>query len=659
MLCDIRDGELYREAEAFYTAVRGPQTGQISDATEVHASPDGRYAVFSGVLTDKLEGVPPTRICRTELASGHTQILTFGPNADRFPRWSPDGQHIAFLSDRNKAGDFQLYLLEIRTGAARAAPVIDGWVEYLQWSPDGTRILLGVAAHGADVGGAQGAVTSKQLGKGLPPWIPEVETGEGDFRWRGIWIYELATNTMRRLEASGANIWEATWCGREKIAVVASPGPGEGLWYSATLQIVDVASGERREIYKPRDQLGWPAASPSGRHVAFGHAICSDRGLVAGDLIVIDMHSGRPEPVDTSGVDVTYAEWRSDTVLLLAGHRGFDTVVGLYDVRSGAFREIWASRDVTAGGFYARVSGLNNRGDCILVGESFIRAPELATLCEGNYRTIRSFDLGYAEYAQQVGGVECITWKASDGLELQGWLLTPKGPGPHPLVLNIHGGPVWQFRPAWLGRNGAALVLLLKRGFAIFQPNPRGSTGRGQAFARRVIGEMGGAETTDHLSGLDHLIAKGVADPKRLGVTGGSHGGFMTSWIIGQDTRFAAAVAVAPVTNWVSEHLTCNIPHFAAIALKDKYTNPTGKYCERSPVMHAHKVKTPTLSICGALDRCTPPTEAVQFHNALLENGVKSVLVTYPAEGHGVRSFPAMIDYAARIVEWFVMHIAK
>ena len=131
---------------------------------------------------------------------------------------------------------------------------------------------------------------------------------------------------------------------------------------------VDIESGERREVYKPRDQLGWPAASPSGRHLAVVDAVCSDRGVVAGDLIVIDVLSGKSESVDTHGVDITYTEWRSDSVLLLAGHRGFETVVGLYDVERRAFSEKWANREVTVGGFYARVSGVSDRGDCVLVG---------------------------------------------------------------------------------------------------------------------------------------------------------------------------------------------------------------------------------------------------------------------------------------------------
>jgi dipeptidyl aminopeptidase/acylaminoacyl peptidase len=201
------------------------------------------------------------------------------------------------------------------------------------------------------------------------------------------------------------------------------------------------------------------------------------------------------------------------------------------------------------------------------------------------------------------------------------------------------------------------VLMLLKRGYAVFLPNPRGSTGRGQNFARQVLGDMGGADTQDVLSGLDRLVELGSADPQRLGVIGVSYGGFMSAWLITQDSRFAAAVPVAPVTNQVTEHLLSNIPHFVSMFLQDTYTNPTGKYFQRSPIMHAHKAKTPALIVCGALDRCTPAAEAMQFHNALLENGVESVLLTYPEEGHGIHKWPAAIDYAGRVVEWFEGHM--
>jgi dipeptidyl aminopeptidase/acylaminoacyl peptidase len=653
---DIRNAPLFREIETLVATLRRPGTGQISDAAEVHCSPDGKFAVFAGTLMDTLEGLPETRICTTDIATGDTRVLTFGPHTDRSPKFSPDGLHIAFLSDRHKAGDFQLYLLELASGAVRPTPRVDGWVEYLHWSPDGRRIVLGVAGHGADVAGGQGAVASKPLAQSLPGWMPLIETADASYRWRRAWIYEPANDSVRRVSRVDINVWEAVWCGDDALAAIVSPGPSEGLWYRACLQTIQVGSGEHREVYRPKDQIGWPAGSPSGKHLAVVEAVCSDRGIVAGDLRIVETATGKVERVNTKHVDIACAEWRSDRILLLAGHRGPETVVGCYDVTSGVFTETWASQETSTGGRYVGIAGLPGTGECVLVGEGFARAPQIAVVRQGEYRVVKSFDLGYADVPERA---EVVRWSSSDGLEIQGWLLEPKGRAPHPLVMNVHGGPVWHWRPSWLGRGSLGLVsmLLLRHGYAVFLPNPRGSSGRGQDFARRVVGDMGGADLQDCLSGLDALIARGLADPKRLGVTGGSYGGFMTSWSITQDSRFAAAVSVAPVTNHVTEHLISNIPHFVQLFLEDDYRNPTGKYFTRSPVLHAHKTRTPTLNIAGALDRCTPAEEAVQFHNALLECGVESVLVIYPEEGHGVRRFPAVIDYVARVVEWFERHL--
>jgi dipeptidyl aminopeptidase/acylaminoacyl peptidase len=654
-LVDLRETSLYREAESLYRAGRQPGTGQISDAAEVSAT--STHAVFAGTIVDSLNGFPTTRICWTDLSTGDTRVLTFGPNLDRLPKFSPDGLRIAFLSDRHRSGVFQLYLLDPVSGAAQATPRVDGWVEYLHWSPDGNRILLGVAAHGADISGAQGAVTVQGTAEGVPPWMPDVKAGEGRQGWRSAWLYDLAADRMFSVSPKDLNVWEAVWCGCESIAAVVSPDPGEGAWYSATLRTIELESRKVRDVYSPRFQLGWPAASPSGRYLAVVEATCSDRGIVAGELRIYETASRTLRDVDTRGVDITYAEWRSDQRLILAGHRGFESVIGYYDAKSNTFSEVWASQTITTGGLYISISPLSDTADCVLVGEGFLKAPEIAVIGSGEYRSVRSFDLGYGTQAKVVERVDTICWTAPDGLEMQGWMLRPQGHGPHPLVTYIHGGPVSHWRPMWLGRRSAAILMLLERGYAIFFPNPRGSSGRGQHFASQVLGDVGGADTRDLLSGLDHLVGQRMADPARLGVTGGSYGGFMAAWLITQDNRFAAAVAVAPVTNHLTAHLISNIPHYVRLSLADDFTNLGGKYFTRSPVMYAQQVRTPTLNICGALDRCTPPEEAVQFHNALLESGVESVLVTYPEEGHGVRKWPASIDYAARVVDWFDRHM--
>ena len=657
----IRKTRLYREVQGLYRTIRRP--GLITDAAELHGAPDGAQVVFAGTTIDKLEGIPATRICRVDLSSGQTQVLTSGPNSDRLPKYSPDGQHIAFLSDRRKAGDFQLYFLDVKTGAATPAIAVEGWIEYLHWSPDGGQVLLGVAGHGADVAGGQGAVTSKRVEEDLPAWLPTVETGDERYLWRSAWVYDVETASVRQVSKQGCNIWEAVWCGPHALAAVVSPGPGEGLWYTATLNLIDIHTGEDRVVYQSKDQLGWPAATPSGDVMAVVEAVCSDRWIVAGDLLLIDpnisLNNNEVQRIDTKGVDITHAEWRSDDRLLLAGQRSLESVMGEYDRQSRAFTEIWASEEISCGCRYPVITSLGNGpGDCLLVGEGFLRSPEIARVGRDGYHAIASFDQGYtATVSDGVGSVGTVRWPAPDGQEIHGWLMLPEGKGPYPLVMYVHGGPVWQWRPAWLARSHLFALILLKHGYAVFWPNPRGSGGRGQDFARMVYGDVGGAETYDHLSGLDYLVEQGIADPKRLGVIGASHGGFMTSWLITQDPRFAAAVPVAPVTDWVSQHLVSNIPFCDTMILDGHFNEPGKHYFQRSPIMHAHKVKTPTLNICGALDRCTPPEQAVEFHHALLEHGIKSMLVTYPEEGHGVRKLPAMLDYTARVVAWFEEHM--
>jgi len=655
---DIRQTALYQEAEALFASVHQPGSGQISDGLEVSASPDGRHAVFSGTLMSEPVGAPATRICQVDLESGQSKILTFGPHIDRLPKYSPDGSAIAFLSDRHEPANFQLYRLNPETGAARPAPHVDGWVEYHHWSPDGSMILLGVAGHGADVAGGQGAIASKEIQQSLPAWMPSVQTGDETFRWRRAWVYNVSSGNVRAISNEATNIWEVVWCGNRALAAVVSPSPGEGAWYDATLQILDLETGSARKLYTPNDQLGWPSSNPSGSRLAIVEAVCSDRWIVAGELRLLNVSSGDVRRVPSAGIDITYTEWRSEDRLLVAGHRGFESVVGLYDAMSDRFTEIWSSAELTGAGRYISVAGLNEAGDIALIGEGFDRPPEIACIRDGQYRTVKPFDLGWSQHESFLGGVDRQTWEAPDGLSIQGWLLRPKGNAPYPLVMNVHGGPVWCWRPTFLGRTkNLALVMLLRRGFAVFMPNPRGSSGRGTEFTRKVKGDMNGADTHDYLSGLDTLVSRGIVDPNRIGVTGGSYGGGMTCWLISQTSRFAAAVPVAPHTNQVTEHLLSNLPHFMASFLEDSYRNPQGKYFQRSPVMHAHKVKTPTLNICGKLDRCTPPEEALQFHNALLENGVTSVLLTYPEEGHGIQKLPAALDCAARVCGWFMEHV--
>ena len=654
---DLRGTQTYAELERYASAWLKPGSGLVRDAAELAVSPDGRKVAFAGVMIEKLVGAPTTRICVADLESGDVRVVSFGPNTDRLPKWSPDGKQLAFLSDREAPGQFQPYLLDLDSGAARALPRPEGWVEYFHWRADGRALLLGVAGVGADLAGAQGGVASKRGATDLPSWMPELESGDEAYRWRSLVVLEIESGTTKPATPTGFNPWEATWLGGDAIVSIGSDSPDEAAWYSATLRLVDPVARTARELYRSKQQIGWPSAAPDAKHVAVVEAVCSDRGLVAGDLLIVD-RQGAVERCAINDVDATFTSWISNSEVLYAGHRSFETVVGIYDVARSHARELWTSSTQTVGPrMYPEVAPVPGRAGafaCTTVG--FMDPPSVQLFNGETLRPVRSF--GTPEASEQLEGITAdpTRWKAPDGLEIHGWLLRPAGAGPFPLVLEVHGGPVWLYRPFFLGAGGQRLALL-RRGYALFLPNPRGSSGRGQDYASKVFGDMGGADTHDYLSGIDELVKRGVADPKRLGVTGGSYGGFMSAWLITQDSRFAAAVAVAPVTNWVSEHLTCHIPHFCEQFLEDSMTNPGGKYHTRSPIMYASRVRTPTLSICGALDRNTPPGQALEFHHALRLHGVESVLATYPEEGHGVRSYPAVFDFGARLIAWFEKHM--
>ena len=164
---------------------------------------------------------------------------------------------------------------------------------------------------------------------------------------------------------------------------------------------------------------------------------------------------------------------------------------------------------------------------------------------------------------------------------------------------------------------------------------------------------MGGADARDDLAGVDALVERGVADPERIGVTGGSYGGFMSCWLPVVDQRFKASVAVSPVTDFYSQHWNSNIGAWDAWFLGGEPQDDAPQYRERSPVFFADRVTTPTLLTAGTEDRCTPPGQAIEFSRALRARGVPVEVAIYPGEGHGVRKLPAYIDLVARTTAWF------
>jgi dipeptidyl aminopeptidase/acylaminoacyl peptidase len=394
-------------------------------------------------------------------------------------------------------------------------------------------------------------------------------------------------------------------------------------------------------------QLGAIAASAT--HVAFVEAVCSDRDIAAGELFVVDFAVGERRAVDAQ-CDVTDVQFVDDTTFGFCGMRNLTTVVGTATV-DGDVKIAWESERDTILGIHPHASFRPGRVAFITGGHK--SAPAVQLLHDGALDTVTSMaHAGTALITDAPWTTEHRTWSAPDGLEIDGWLLTPDGAGPHPLVTWVHGGPLWSHRSNWMGTS-LYVPYLLEHGYAVFQPNPRGSSGKGRGFGVAVVNDMGGADTHDIISGVQSLVDAGIADPARLGVTGGSYGGFMTAWLITQTDLFAAAVSQYPVTDWSIQHGAASIPDWDEQWLDGKPYATDGQYRSRSPITYADKVVTPTLFIAGALDGCVPPAQALAMHRALVSYGVASDCVTYPQEGHGARDLSAVIDVAARIVDWY------
>ena len=655
---DLRESPVYAAVAEHLRRLHEPAFGRPHHVTDLVMTTDASRIVVTGSVYDELDGLPRTALY--EVRDGALHALTSGGGSARAARFAPDGASLAFLSDRAKAEVFQLYLLaEGQLGEARPAPAVPGTVEYLAWSPDGTRILLGVAGLGAEMADAQGSGTAGSGESGLPSWYPEVEAGTPEDAWRGLWLYAPASGELARISPEGLNIWEAAWSGPGHVLVIASEQPGEDDWYSAALSQLDISTGEVTELLRSDVQLGLPTGTSDGRRAAVVEAVCSDRWIVAGDLILLDLVAGTRCAVDTAGTDVTGVQWIDGTRLGYTGQRHLDSVAGIADAGPGPLpgtitaKELVASAQSWASWFYP-AAAFTSDGRVVVIREDYDTPQQIAIVGPGADQALASLAHAGTDYIRSVAGSATdVSWSAPDGTAIEGVLCTPAGAGPFPLVLDVHGGPIGAYQRSWaMGSN--AVPLLVSRGYAVLLPNPRGSSGRGQEFAAAVVGDMGGADTHDYLSGIDAMIERGIADPARIGTMGVSYGGFMSAWLVTQDQRFKAAVAGSPVTEWYSFTFTTNIPRWGLWFLDKADPEEIGNQVHtRSPVMHASKARTPTLLTAGAKDGCTPAGQAREFYQALIGHGVDSELVIYPGEGHGVRRFPAVTDYLTRLVTWF------
>lgn len=638
-----------RGIEDWHRAVLAPGSGRVVRMTGPAIDPANGDIVVAGQCFASLDRAPSyglydvnrqNRALRRIEASGDEQID---------PSFSPQGSLLLHRRLLSGSSRYEAAILDRATNESWSLGRFDGSVEQAAWMPGGDQIMLVVADPGVSLASVQGAVTTERPRGERRSWYPDIDDGRNPPR-RRLFIAHVAQRSVREADTT-ANIWEAAPAGPHAVVAVATDDPAEDAWYRADLRLIHLDGRPDGFIYRADRQLLAPACDTAGRFLAVIDGLSSDRGHLAGNLVLIDLASGAARVVDTHGVDVTWTGWQGDR-LVVAGIRSDDMVVLTIDAETGVATEAFALEKTNGGQRYPALGLIPGKApEAVAVLVEAGRSEQLCVIGDGRCETLVSLaspelDAAITNYGAQ--RLQPVRWIASDGERIEGWLHTPPGPGPFPLAMLIHGGPIMRWVPKSL-IEFSLQAALASQGFAQFMPNPRGSTGRGQTYARAVLGDMGGRDALDLIEGVDHLIGQGIADPDRLCVSGISHGGFMTSWLVTRDRRYKAGAAVSPITDWTSQRLTSDIPTFN----EDYIGTPQNGL--PSPILHAHKVEAKMLMIAGARDRCTPPAQAEEFHRAIRLEGGSSTLLIYPEEGHGIRSMPAAsIDHLARIVSFFM-----
>jgi len=618
-------------------------------------SPDGKrvvYIVNEAVMTaDKSEFV--SQIWLANIATKQNTQLTFGEKSSTNPKWSPDGNWIAFTSNR-KDNRNQLYLLSMNGGEAE--PLTDGksGVANFQWSPDGRSIAFTMS----------------------DPKTEDEEKndkGKNDFRWvdenqKLARLYVLAIQKdangkrePRKLTTANYQVDDFDWSNDgSRIAFSHVKSPLANDWPSSDVDIVEVASGNVSVLANSPAAESSPLYSHDGKSIAI---IATDNPPTwpgAGFIQIYPASGGQPKTLATSfdaGPDVV--GWSSDNKkIYFSEAKGTGTQIYVVDVAANRIEEIKTTPAVIG------ALSLNNSGNTVAFVRQTSDTPGdvfVASLPDFNPVQITTVNAGTK--LPPIGRTEVITWKSKDGTPIEGLLTYPVGyqAGQRvPLILNVHGGPAGVFQQTFLGGRGAyPLATFAAHGYAILRANPRGSSGYGKEFRHANRKDWGYGDYQDLMTGVDRVIEMGVADPERLGVMGWSYGGFMTSWIVTQTSRFKAASAGAPVTNLMSFNGTADIPAFVPDYFGGQFWEVMDDYQKHSPMFNVKNVTTPTMIQHGEADVRVPISQGYEFYNALKVKGVPTRMLVLPRQPHGPNEPKMQLAAMKANVEWFEKYIGS
>lgn len=566
--------------------------------------------------------------------------------------WTPDSTGLSFTAKRGKDKENGLYLLPLSGGEARRVLAHkDGIGEY-RWARDGKRVALIIRD--------QEPKKRKDLSKkGLKP-----EVYEEGLLFARLYLAELAgSSPPRKLEIDG-HVVDVQWSpdGR-RLAVAVSPTPliDDTMMFSR-LSVIDAQTGESVSRIANPGKLGMFRWSPDGRHLAF----ISGEDLhdpAEGRLMVANPDSGEFRDV-LPGLEahVSQIAWQSAGTIMYLAERGCQTEFAKVDADGGNGKILIPP----AGPILAAFTLSDDGQKAAFVGEAPDHPRDVFFMQHGDTAPRRLTNVNPWLADRRLAKQEVIRYAARDGLEIEAVLIHPleaKEGERYPLIVSVHGGPEASEPNGWLTNYSRPGQVAAARGFAVVYPNYRGSTGRGVAFSKKSQADYGGAEFDDLLDGVNHLVEQGLVDEKRVGVTGGSYGGFASAWCATALTEhFTASVMFVGISDHVSKAGTTDIPNEMHLVHSLHWPWESEErwnwFRDRSPIYHATKCRTPLLILHGKNDTRVHPSQSMELYRYLKTLGRTPVrLVLYPGEGHGNRLPGSRLDYHLRMLEWFEVYL--
>jgi dipeptidyl aminopeptidase/acylaminoacyl peptidase len=638
---------LFRLSAATLKTPTGEESLSWKTVSNARVSPDGQMIAYQVQETDWKQNEFRSQIWIVRTGTRETYALTAGEKSSTNPEWSPDGKHVAFLSDRS--GKQQLYIISPSGGEAIAVTKSEGGVTGFHWSPDGSRIAFLTPEP-----------ESKER-KDRKEKYGDLEIVEQDFTMSHLWSTAAAADASaeRLTEGDAFSVSAFSWSpDGTRIAFSAAKDPGPGSSGSSDIYLITV--NDRKSLRKWIGTKGPdnnPVWSPDGASIAFETAAGDDgQNYFRNSRIAIAKvgeGEGKPEVI-TAGFDENprLIEWGPNGVYFSAAQK---TALHLFlaDPVRRTFQR------------------LNAKQDAILQGVSFTRDyAHAAAVCSAPNR------LGEVCFGPLAGGFppallttmndqlsgfelaarETIRWKSRDGVPIEGVLLKPAGFDPkrkYPLLVVIHGGPTGVDRPDIQPDRYYPVERFAAKGALVLRPNYRGSAGYGEKFRSLNVRNLGLGDYDDVITGVDHLIAQGVVDRDRVGSMGWSQGGYISAFITTYSDRFKAVSVGAGISDWMTYYVNTDIHPFTRQYLKATPWEDEEIYRKTSPITYINKARTPTLIQHGELDKRVPIPNGYELYQALKDRGIPVRMVVYKGFGHGINKPKQQLHLQEQNFDWF------